>query len=395
MQRKTRLRVAMMGGYPINSDQIRGGVQAAFAYLLRGLSRIDDLELHIITLRQPDWPGPDRLERDGVTIHLLPLFPRFERLRGYRTYQAILDERLAQIQPQVIHAQEAAADAYVALRSGYPTVVTVHGIRNEDRKHGHSLIQRIRFYFDSMRTELHVVSHVHYLIAISHYVTEYFAERFRPDLRWFFVPNAVDERFFELDGDAHLPTVLFAGRVTPLKRVLDLILAFEQVARRIPDAQLRIAGECHSDRAYFRSIQETIQRSGLERNIHLLGELKQDKILQEYAGCSLLALPSAQENAPLMIAQAMAAGKPVVATRVGGVAEMVGEECERGLLIPVGDVDKLARSMLSLLQEAGLRKHMGQAGRRFAHQNYHPDRVAWQTAQAYREIIALETAGHG
>ena len=68
--------------------------------------------------------------------------------------------------------------------------------------------------------------------------------------------------------------------------------------------------------------------------------MKQDKILQEYAGCSLLALPSAQENAPLVIAQAMAAGKPVVATRVGGVAEMVGEECERGLLIPVGDVGR-------------------------------------------------------
>ena len=175
MQRKTRLRVAMVGRYPTNSDQLRGGVQAAFAYLVRSLAHIDDLELHIITLRQPDWAGPDRIERDGVTIHLLPPFPRFERLRSYRTYQAALDARLAQIQPQVIHAQEAAADAYVALRSGYPTVVTVHGIRNEDRNYCHSLNQRLRFYFDSMLTEMHVISHAQYLIAISHYVTEYFA----------------------------------------------------------------------------------------------------------------------------------------------------------------------------------------------------------------------------
>ena len=203
------------------------------------------------------------------------------------------------------------------------------------------------------------------------------------------------QRFFELDGDASQPTVLFAGRVTPLKRVLDLILAFDQVSRKMPDAQLRIAGECHTDPVYSRSIQEAVQRGGLESKIHLLGEVKQDKILQEYAGCSLLALPSAQENAPLVIAQAMAAGKPVVATRVGGVAEMVGEERERGLLIPVGDVEQLARSMLSLLQDPGLRERMGQASRKFARQNYHPDRVAGQTAQAYREIIARESVLHG
>lgn len=389
------LKVALLSRYPPDATNIRGGVQAATTYLLKGLARIDNLELHLLTFRHPSWVGPDLFNQNGVCMHLLPPYPGFERLRNYRTYQAILNELLAQIRPDIVHAQGAASDALVALRSGYLTVVTAHGIRREDQKYCRAWGERIRCYFDSVLTEQQVIGRARYLIAISHYVTQYFASRYRPDLHSFFIPNAVDDRYFELESCAGGPVVLFAGRVIPLKKVMDLVQAFDRVARQIPAAQLRIAGECQTDAGYAGSVHGYVQRAGLEKNVHLLGELSQDKILQEYAACSLLALPSAQENAPLVIAQAMAAGKPVVATRVGGVAEMVGEECERGLLIPVGDVEQLARSMLSLLQDPGLRERMGQASRRFARQNYHPDRVAGQTAQAYREIIARESALHG
>ena len=278
------------------------------------------------------------------------------------------------------------------MRSGYPTVVTAHGIRYEDQKYCRSWGKRIRFYFDSVLTERRVISRARYLIAISHYMTEYFAARFHPNLRRYFIPNAIDERFFELDGGASRPVVLFAGRVIPLKRVLDLVKAFDLVARQIPDAELHIAGECYTDVAYVESIREYLRHTGIEKNVHLLGELDQENILKEYVGCSLLALPSSQENAPLVVAQAMAAGKPIVATRVGGVGEMLGEHGERGLLVEVGEVAKLASAIRSLLQDNSRRELLGQAGRHFALENYHPDYVAGQTAEVYREIVFRENA---
>ncbi len=89
----------------------------------------------------------------------------------------------------------------------------------------------------------------------------------------------------------------------------------------------------------------------------------------------------------MVIAQAMAAGKPVVATPVGGVAEMIQDRAT-GFLIPVGDIDRLADSLLSLLGDPQLRARMGQAGRQFAVENYLAANVARRTFDVYAGIAA-------
>ena len=383
--------VALVGSYPLDSNQIKGGVQASYAYLLRGLSRIENLEMHVITFAPSGWTGLDLIEQDRVTIHLLPSIPRFERLRNYRTYQSYLSQKLAQIKPDVVHAQEAAADAYVALAIGSPIVITAHGIRHEDRKFSRSWNQRLRFYFDSVLIERSVLRCTRHLIAISRYVTEYFAPLLQPDAHIYNVPNAIDDHFFKLSGNAKGHTVLFAGRITPLKCVMDLVQAFARVFSTLPSAQLRIAGECRTDVAYSKAIRRWIDQNNLGEHIHLLGELNQEAILQEYDRCDVFVLPSAQENSPMVIAQAMAAGKPVVATLVGGIPEMVGETGERGLLVKVGDINGLSNSMVQLLQDPTLSSKLGREGHAFALENYHQDRVAQRTYEVYQQIEARES----
>jgi glycosyltransferase involved in cell wall biosynthesis len=294
----------------------------------------------------------------------------------------------------VVHAEDTAAHAYVALRSGYPAVITVHGIRREDGRYFSSWGRRLRNYFDSMLIENYTLRHARHLIVISPYVSDYFASRLRPDLQMYHVPNAIDGRFFELSCDSGGQAVLFAGRVIPRKRVLDLVQAFARVLQHVPAAQLRIAGECDSEPAYVENIRRWIRQAGLEAHVNWLGSLSETAVLREFADCGVLALPSSQETAPMVLAQAMAAGKPVVASRVGGVAEMVGEAGERGFLVNVGEVDGLARAILRLLEAPALQTRMGQAGRAFALENYHLDRVAQRTLAAYKTIAAMEARTH-
>lgn len=390
-QNKHSLRVAILGDYPLDTTRIRGGVQAAFAYLVKGLTKLEGLDLHVLTFRQP---GFERIDQNGLTIHLMPLYPRFERLRYYRNYQTYLNRELSKIQPDIVHAEEASADALVSLRSGYPTVVTVHGIRFEDRKYYSSWGQQIRLYFDSLLVERQIIRRTRYLISISRYVMDYFSNYFRPDLRCYTIPNAIDERYFHIKNESTGPVVLFAGRIIPRKRVSDLVQAFEAVVRRFPTAQLRLAGECTSEPAYVEGINLWIHQRHLGENIHLLGPLSEKDILKEFSRCSVLALPSAQETAPMVIAQAMAAGKPVVATRVGGVAEMIGESGERGYLVDVGDIDGLATSILCLLENPALHLRLGQAGHDYALQHYHSDRVAQRTFEVYKQVATAEGAWH-
>ena len=379
--------VALLGDYPVDASQIRGGVQAAFCYLVQGLSQIEGLRVHVLTFRGANWAGPDQLERDGVVLHLLPPLPRLERLRNYRSYQQRLKQQLDRIQPNVVHAQGAGVHAYVALGSGYPTLITAHGIRQEDKRYLGSLGQRLRAQYDSLVIEKTVMRNAQHVIAISRYLAGYFRSQFRSDIQLYFVPNAVDSAFFELPSADDEPIILFAGRVTPLKRVSDLVAAFAKIAPHVPSAQLRIAGECGSERAYAASIQTLIERENLASRVHLLGSLPQARILEEFSRSSVLVLPSAQENLPMVIAQAMAAGKPIVATRVGGIPEMVQDQ-RTGFLFSVGDVDGMARALLSLLNDLDLQTRMGRLGRQVAEDHYHADRVSQLTYNVYRQVAS-------
>lgn len=385
-----KIRLVMLGAYPLDTAQIFGGVQAAYVYLVKGLAQMDNLDLHVLMFRPSEEPVADSIKQTNLTLHFLPRYPRFERLRNYRTYQKIVNTKLAQIKPDLIHAQDAGADALVALRSGYPTVITVHGIRWEDGKHYSSWIKRLRVSFDSLLTERYVVRQARHLIAISSYVTSYFKDMLKPEAEVFYLPNAIDERFFNLDKKPDEQIILFAGRVIPRKRVMDLVQAFSQVLMQVPTAKLHIAGEICTEPAYVDAIQKWIHEFHLDERVSFLGSLSEEAILREYAGCSILALPSAQETAPMVIAQAMAAGKPVVATRIGGVGEMIGENSGRGFLVNVGDIDGLAAALTRLLQSPVLQEKMGQCGRAFAQEHYHIQCVARRTNEVYRRIVNKE-----
>ncbi|NJN97121.1 MAG: glycosyltransferase family 4 protein [Anaerolineales bacterium] len=382
------MRVAIIGDYPLNVARIQGGVQAAFAYLVKGLARIEDLQIHLVTMTGPRLAGQTQTRPDGVYLHYLPFFPRFEFARNYRTYQTHLNSVLAQIQPDVVHAQEATTHAYVALRSGYPAAVTMHGIRREDIKYGVSLGVRVRNWLHNRLIEQYNLKQMRYLIAISRYVTDYFSTQLRPDVRVYYVPNAIDENFFTLPQSSVGHTLLYAGRVIARKRTLDLVHAFARIASRCPEAQLRIAGEYRSEASYAEAIQRYIQSNGLSDRVHLLGPLAEEAVLSEFARCDILVLPSAQETTPMVIAQAMAASKPVVATPVGGVTEMVRHD-ETGLLVEVGNVECLAQALLRLLEDSSLRTKLGQAGYQFALENYHINTVARRTVQVYQQIADL------
>lgn len=381
------MRVALIGQYPMDPSHIQGGVQAAFSYLVGGLARIPDLELHVIASPGRGPPGRARLARDGGTLHSLPRLPRFEILRNFRTYQRMLDRLLAELKPAVVHVQDAATEAYVALRSGYPTVLTVHGIRRENTKHVGSPLKRLRGLIQSLLLERRNLKRARHLIAISEYVTRSFAGLLAPDVRVYHIPNAIDDAFFDLHDTSDGTRILFAGRVIPRKRVRELVEAFALVVRRVPAAELRIAGEERTDRTYAEGVRSLIAREGLTERVHLLGPLSEEAVLEEFAGAAILALPAGQETAPMVIAQAMAARKPVVATPVGGVGEMVGEGTT-GFLVKVDDVEALAEALVRLLRDRELRARMGEAARALAAERYRAESVARRTFEVYRRIAA-------
>jgi len=377
------IRVALIGDFPSRADRVTGGVQAAFVYLVRGLVDIEDLDVHVLTFGDPATWDALTASVPGATFHRLPPFQRFEFARNFRTYQRTIDALLGGLGPDVVHAQGATDHAYVALRSGIPVVITVHGVQGEDRRHQPTLSTRLRKQVYAATIERYNLRHTRYLIAIGTYVTDYFAPLLAPEVRVFRIANAVDQSFFELDHRPVGGRILFAGRVNRRKRPLDLVTAFARIAPVVPKAELRLAGDLLGEPETVAEVRRVIDASGIAGRVHLLGSLSEAEIRAEFAQADVLVLPSGQETTPMVIAQAMAVGMPVVATRVGGVAEMV-DDGRSGALVDVGDVDGLADAMARILAEPATAAAMGAAGQAIARADYTQAAVSAATAEVYR-----------
>lgn len=178
-------------------------------------------------------------------------------------------------------------------------------------------------------------------------------------------------------GDA--PTVCGAGRLTAQKGFGVLIEAFAKVRERLPQARLVIAGD-----GPMRSALES-QAQSLGGAVHFLGWRADAPTIM--ADCDLLAMPSVWEGFGLVTLEAMALSKPVVASRVSALPEIVIDG-ETGLLVPPGDSAALADSLLTLLNDPIRARAMGECGRARLEKEFTVGRMVRRHAAVYTEAAS-------
>lgn len=372
----------MLGLYPVRPDWILGGEEAVITMLTRQLSRDPRLDLHVITFRGGEGSG--RVETSpGLTVHRLPQ-PRFGRLTWHQVGMRRLHRALQALQPDVVHTHSAQVCTAAAVRSGFPTVVTLHRITAREAKTFWTWRERLACTLDGW-FERYALRGVQDLIAISPYVLEAYPW-LRPT-RVHHIENPVDDGFFDTVRQEEPWRLLCPARVTRRKGVLFLLQALARLREEFPTVQLRIAGELLAEPPYLAACQSFIAREGLAQHVCFLDNLSMAELAEEYARCTLMVLPSMQETAPVVIGEAMAVGVPVVATRVGGVPHMV-QDGVTGMLVDFGDVDGLTAALRRLLSDAEMRRVMGQRARAQAEERFRLALVAERTKQVYEEILA-------
>ncbi len=219
-------------------------------------------------------------------------------------------------------------------------------------------------------------------------VSRYVARQSLPSaLRKEVVYNPVDlarfadgpDRRTEWGLDSQHVVVGYLGQIRAIKGVQDFIT----MARRLPHplARFLIAGECRDPEKYpgSYSIEDLQRMIGGDPRIRYLGYVA--KVEDVYRSSDVIVAPSRwQEPLGLIILEAGACGKPVVATRVGGIPEIVRDR-ENGLLVEPGNVDALTASVRRLIEDASLRRRLGNAGRTRVEDEF--------TSQPVREFEAM------
>lgn len=180
-----------------------------------------------------------------------------------------------------------------------------------------------------------------------------------PDRMWTMYNGVEPAQFPVAETEPEHPTIVFMGRINPLKDVHTLIRAFAYVRAKVPDARLRIFGAAQpADVLYARSCQRLIDDLGLAGSAAMEGPV--DSPVAAYHAATIVALTSVSEGFPIAVLEAMACGRPMVATNVGGVSEAV---VDAGIVVPPRDHLAVAGACVTLLRDDELRHRMAAAAR--------------------------------
>ncbi|MGC9158205.1 MAG: N-acetyl-alpha-D-glucosaminyl L-malate synthase BshA [Terracidiphilus sp.] len=348
-------------------------------------------QVHFICYSQPF-----RLNaRDnGIFYHEVPVsnYPLFE----FPPYDLALASHMAEVaelyELDLLHVHYAIPHSVSALLARQmlatrgirlPFVTTLHGTDI-------TLVGLDRGYLPIIR---YAIEQSDGVTSISHYLKEKTFEHFGRSRPIEVIPNFVNCNVYKPiedeaaraetrhclapDGEAIL---IHLSNFRPVKRVTDVVKIFAQVSRQIP-AQLVLVGD-GPDRSAAEWLAHDL---GIHGRVHFLG--KQERVNELLPLADLMLMPSELESFGLAALEAMACKVPSIATRVGGVPEMI-DDGVTGLLYPVGELDAMSAGAVDLLRNRDRLEAMREAGRRAAKKRFCATLAVPQYVRYYEQVLA-------
>jgi len=345
--------------------------------LLQGLVKLPDVEVHIISCAQRPMKSPVKLA-ENIFFHSLHV-PKIGWLRtGYQGCIRAVRCKLREIRPDIVHGQGTERDCGIsAIFSGYPNVITIHGNMR--------LVARINrarpftYQWLAARLEHFMIPRSDGVVCITNYTREAVASLAR---KTWVVPNPVDSSFFEVK---RLPSpsvqILCVATVDGRKNQNALIRAVDTL-RPQGNFELVFLGGATRSNAYVREFFELLETRPWCR---YAGFADRHALRQYMASATGLVLPSLEDNCPMVVLEAMAAGVPVAAAHVGGVPDLV-RHGETGLLFDPLNKEDMAAAMKQLLEDREL--SMAARAQVEARQRFHPEIIAARHLEIYRDVLS-------
>lgn len=325
-------------------------------------------------------PGPfvELVRAEGIPVHLLPL---------RRTYQLGKALRLARLLRRegadVLHTHTLAAANVLgrvsARLAAVPVISHLH-IENHFRPATRPLLRSL----DNATARLCVR-----LVAVSEETSRAYERQGYPEGRIEVVYNGVEldgrgsapDVRSELDIPPGAPLVGEVARLCEVKGQRELIEALASV----PEARLVLVGvDLERGGAFQAELEREAERLGVRDRVAFAG--RRDDAAQLLGQLDVVALPSWTEGLPVVLLEAMARRRAVVATPVGGTPELVADG-ETGLLVPPRDPRALAEAIRRLLADPDLRERMGEAGYRRAADRFSADAMCKRVLELYDEVV--------
>ena len=218
------------------------------------------------------------------------------------------------------------------------------------------------------------------MICLTHYTRELVQAHAR---KTWVLPNAVDEVFFTIEpAPAPEPTLLCVGGILPYKNQNELIRCLDPVAAK-QNFRLIFLGGANPDRPFCKEFMGLVARRPW---CIYKGRTEGNDLREHFRSAHLLVHPSLEDNCPLVILEAMAAGLPAAASRIGGIPDLI-DHGVNGLLFDPKDSSQMSGTVMQLLSDPISRKRIADEAKKRAMKCYHPNEIARRHLEIYREVL--------
>ncbi|MDB6016923.1 MAG: hypothetical protein JWR19_1412 [Pedosphaera sp.] len=347
--------------------------------LLQGFAAMPELEVHVISCAQKPMKSPKKLA-ENIWFHSLYV-PKSGWMRtSYQGCIRAVRRRLKVIQPDIVHGQGTERECAIsAVFSKFPNVVTLHGnmrLIAEVNK-----AKPLSFNWLAAQLERIVLPRARGVVCITSYTQEAVKDLAR---KMWLVPNAVDASFFDAQpapDDSGL--ILCAGFICHRKNQNAFIRALDSLAGK-KKFKVMFVGEVVKEDPFVTEFQELIATrpwctyGGFADREKLKGYLKT---------ATMLALPSLEDNCPMVVLEAMAAGVPVLAAKVGGLPDLI-EDGKNGLFCNPLEADSMAVGVQRILDNPQMARALAQTAKQMARERFHPLFIAQRHVEIYREVLS-------
>jgi glycosyltransferase involved in cell wall biosynthesis len=355
--------------------------------LMQGFARTPEVEVHVVSCVRARVNAPRKLA-PNIFFHSLYV-PKLGWLRtGYQGCLRAVRKKLKEIRPDVVHGQGTERDsAFCAVFSGYPNVVTIHGNVAELARQFEERVGSYMWW--AARLETFTLKRTHGVLCNSAYTEGLVRPRARRTWR---VANPLRDMFIAPAAarqDARRCTLVNVGVISARKRQLELLDVARALRQQGLDFEFQFVGDLHADGGYASTFLEKLKPLEKEGVARCVGLKIKDDLVQLFDQASGMVHVSPAESFGLVVAEGLARELKVFAARVGGVpdvaagvpgAELFAQDDWRGLTQAVGNWIR-----------CGFPRARGAA--QLMRARYHPDQIARQHIEIYREVLATARRG--
>ena len=279
---------------------------------------------------------------------------------------------------QAVHACDFYANVFAlpgAILAGVPVRIGARrDVRIPERTPGQQLVQRLAYQL------------AHRVVANSSAAVEQLIKEGVADRRIVQIANGIDlARFVAPEAKTTRRVITTVANLRPGKGHDVLLKAAARVVRRVPDARFQIVG----DGSRRRELEREAAALRISAQVTFLGH--RDDVPDVLRQSDIFAFPSLMEASPNAVLEAMAAGLPIVATRVGGIPEVIEHE-RNGLLVPAGDVRALSSGILRLIERPQMAAALASAARQDVESRFSFDRMVGEFQELFVNELSARVA---